>query len=162
MFRVCLITLFLIQYFHCFSQTKKGAIYPSTSYHLDNDTLITDFGFKIYEGLTLKAGNGSGVNAIYQQIRFKTQLNSSLLLFHDAEIKTTYANSNNPEIDRQNDKLKELLHYGDRLVVKKITQKGNKKFGYWYYLILKRTKAPHTKLVCNIELAVNCKEILFK
>jgi hypothetical protein len=148
--------------FVCFSQTKRETIYSSTSYRVVNDTLITDMGFKIYEGLTLNVGSGSGVNGIYQQIRFKTQLNANLLLFHDAEMKTTYLNRINPEFNRQNDKLQELLHYGDRLMLKRITKKGNKKFGYWYYQILKRTKAPHTKLVCYIELAVNCKEILFQ
>ncbi len=161
MFRICLVIIILCP-FVCFSQTRRETIYPSTSYREENDTLITDSGFKIYEGLTLQVGSGSGVNGIYQQIRFKTQLNANLLLFHDAEMKTTYLNRVNPEFARQNDKLKELLHYGDRLVVKKITKKGNKKFGYWYYLILKRTNAPHTKLVCNIELAVNCKEIFFQ
>ncbi|RTL52777.1 MAG: hypothetical protein EKK39_06255 [Sphingobacteriales bacterium] len=159
MFRICLITLFLCPFF-CFSQTRSETIYPSTSYRLENDTLITNTGYKIYEGLTLQVGSGSGINGIYQQIRFKTQLNAYLLLFHDAEMKTTYLNRVNPEFDRQNDILKELLHYGDRLVVKRITKKGNKKFGYWFYLLLKRTQAPHTKVVCNIELAVNSKEIL--
>ncbi|WP_298300079.1 hypothetical protein [Hydrotalea sp.] len=162
MHRLSLFVLFLMQYFHCFSQTRSETIYPGTSYHLENDTLMTNSGFKIYEGLTLEAGNGSGANGIYQQIRFKTPLNASLLLFHDAEINTTYAYRSNPEIDRQNDKLKELLNKGDILSVKKMMKRGNKKFGYWYYLILKQRKAPHTKFVCNIELAVNSKEILLQ
>jgi|GEM_PF-3552598 hypothetical protein len=60
----------------------------------------------------------SSVNDIYQQIRFKKQLNVNLLLFHDTKMKTTYLNVVNPEFARQNDKLKELLYYGDGLVVK--------------------------------------------
>jgi hypothetical protein len=151
--RIFYMAVFLHSSIACLSQN-------GTSYRLINDTLFANNAIRFFIGQKLQAGRGAGQNGWYEQIGFKSPLNWSLLLFHDSEIKNSYSNSGTPEVDRQNDKLKGLLNIGDTLSVINIKKRGSKRYGYWYYVILKQTKFPHTNFNCNIELAIKNKEIV--
>jgi hypothetical protein len=159
----CFLFLILLLCGNAHAQTDRPGISRDTVYTLLDDTLYSNIGFAIIVGQKLLVGKGSEEKGWYMSMWFKSPFNWSLWLFRDAELNTS---TNPSRIDaaqeRENNKLKNFLHEGDSLVIKKIRKKGNKKYGYWYAVYLKDTKFPITNFICNIEVAIKTKEIIIQ
>lgn len=145
------------------AQPAKDTILSGSSYTFFGDTLITNTGAKIIAGQYLLVGKGSGKNGWYEHISFKSAFAWPVWLFRDMELETaysTYPNTVDASIVRERDKVKEYLNEGDSLLIKKIRKKGNRKRGYWYAVYLKDTQFLGPGFICNIEPAINSKEVI--
>lgn len=99
-----------------------GISFSQTSPKLENDTLTTSTGFKVYEGLDLKIGTGSMNDGDFKFIRTNA---SSMFNYYSSTGYQGLANQAN-SFRRSNS--------GLTFKVKKIMARGNKRNGYVYYV----------------------------
>jgi hypothetical protein len=138
--------------------TAPVALGQGRGWILENDTLYSPEGAKIYPGQKLIVGHQSGNDGWYHTIGFKTGLNISEQLFREAELNNNADYKNDPQ-RRTNDKVASLLAPGDTLTVLRLKRRGNKRAGHWFSADLKSGKFLTPRFRSTIDQAIEKKEL---